>query len=183
MIRLFVGIALPSVIRERLTVASSGLPGARWIDPHNLHLTLRFIGEVEEHLADDIDLSLAAIAGPAFQLQISGIETFARGHQVHTLWARIDPEPALTVLQGKIEQAMIRLGLPPEGRKFTPHITLARIRGAAGARVVQWLETFGGLTAGPIPVGSFVLYRSHLGTGGAHYQALSEYALKSEQLG
>ena len=180
MIRLFVGIALPLDIRERLTMVSAGLPGARWISPDNLHLTLRFIGEVDEHQVDDIDQSLAAIGGPAFRLRSSGIETFGRGHQMHTLWARIDPEPGLMALQGKIEQAMIRQGQPPEGRKFTPHITLARIRRAGETKVAQWLETYGGLTVGEISVGSFVLYRSHLGTGGAHYEVLSEYSLEPQ---
>jgi len=183
MIRLFVGIALPQDVRERLAILSTGLPGARWITPENQHITLRFIGEVEEHLADDINLALSAIGGPAFRFVISGVETFGRGHRTHTLWARIEPEPALSVLQAKIEQALIRIGLEPERRKFTPHITLARIKGAQASKLARWLEANGGLTAGPVTVTTFTLYRSYLGAGGAHYEALSDYPLETEESG
>ena len=179
MIRLFVGIALPSVLRERLAILSSGLPGARWITPESMHLTLRFIGDVEEQVVDDINLALSAIGGPAFSFLISGIETFGRGHRTHTLWARVDACLAMLALQAKIEQAMIRAGLEPERRKYTPHITLARIKGAQAPKVVNWLEANGGLTAGPGAVTAFTLYRSHLGVGGAHYEVLSDYPLES----
>ncbi len=180
MIRLFVGIALPADLRRRLAALSTGLPGARWISPENMHLTLYFIGPVEEHLADDIDLALSGIGGSAFSYAISGIETFGRGHQVHTLWARVAADAALPALQAKIEQAMIGLGLEPERRKFTPHITLARTRGAQASKVAEWLQGGGGFTAGPVTVESYVLYRSHLGSGGAHYEVLSEYPLAIE---
>ena len=183
MMRLFVGIALPPSLRDRLSVMSSGLSGARWISPENLHLTLCFLGQVDDHLADDIDLTLSSIEAPAFDYTVNGINTFGRGHQVHTLWAKVEAVPSLMALQAKIETAMLRLGQEPEHRKFTPHITLARTKGASTAKVAEWLETSGGLSFGPVHVGSFALFRSHLGSGPPYYEVLSEYLLEAEQSG
>jgi len=180
MIRLFVGIALPTDLRNRLAVVSSGLPGARWIDRENLHMTLCFMGQVDDPMVDDIDLALSTVRGPAFDFSISGIATFGRGHQVHTLWAKVEADPALQALQAKIETAMRNLGLPIEGRKFTPHITLARTKRAQSSKIAEWLQTGGGLIAGPVRVDSFVLFRSHLGSGAAHYEVLREYDLEPE---
>jgi len=183
MIRLFVGLALPQDLRNRLAMVSSGLPGARWIDRENLHMTLCFMGQVEDPQAEDVDLALSGVRGAAFDFSISGISTFGRGHQIHTLWAKVEADPKLMALQAKIEQAMRNLGLPIEGRKFTPHITLARTKAAQSSKIAQWLQTGGGLTAGPVHVDSFVLFRSHLGSGAPHYEVLREYDLEPEQPG
>lgn len=180
MIRLFVGISLPEALRERLAGLASGLPGARWIQPENLHMTLCFLGQVEEHQLDDIHLALSAIDRPAFDYSLSSIETFGRGRQVHTLWARVDGGASLITLQAKIEQAMRGLAIPVDNRKFTPHITLARIKGASPVRVAEWLETRGGLAEGPVSVQSFALFRSHLGAGSPYYERLCDYPLKAE---
>jgi len=182
MIRLFVAIPLPDDIRQDLARLSSGLPGGRWISPENMHLTLRFIGEVEEHMGPDIDGALGAIRCPEFTLRLNGVSTFGRGHTVHTAWAGIDTEPALTHLHAKIEQAMVRLGLEPERRKFTPHVTLARIKNAPHGKLALWLESYGGYRSRPFAAAVFALVRSRLGNGGAHYEVLSEYPLQAATL-
>src|SRR6185437_1775902 len=128
MIRLFVALDLPENIRARLLELQGGVPGARWSTNQQLHLTLRFIGEVDGDVAHDIDDTLAVIRAPAFALELSGVGEFG-GKNPRALWAGVKPNDALLHLQRKIETAMQRIGLPAEQRKFTPHVTLARLRG------------------------------------------------------
>ncbi len=149
MIRLFVGIPLPRDILQRLQLLAAGLEGARWISPENMHLTLRFIGEIDEYQVDDINDALSGIHDCAFELAISGVETFGRGHMVHTIWAAVGGGAALTHLQGKIESALVRSGLEPERRKYTPHVTLARIKKSPQGKIAEWLTDHGGLNTPP----------------------------------
>lgn len=122
MIRLFVGLAIPDGVAARLSMLCAGLPGATWGEPANLHLTLRFIGEVEDSAAEEIDHMLAGIQSEAFSLELSGLGTFGEGPKTRALWAGVAPSPALAHLHAKIESAVVRTGQPPEGRKFTPHV-------------------------------------------------------------
>lgn len=178
MLRLFVGLALPEEVRDRLAFLSAGVPKARWVAPESLHLSLRFIGEVDEILAESIDTNLLAIRAPAFDLTVAGVGTFGQGRQTRVLWAGVERQPALDHLAAKVESAVVRAGMPAEPRKFSPHITLARFRETPprdrlGA-FVQHNEMF---RAGPFRVRDFILYRSHLGSEGAHYEALADYPL------
>jgi len=127
MLRLFVGIEFPPELKLRLSLLETGIPGARWVDPGNFHLTLRFIGEVDEGVAADIDEALSRLRGRRFTLQLAGTGVFG-GNRPHALWVGVERDPDLVALRDKIEQALIRLGLEPEPRKFAPHITLARLR-------------------------------------------------------
>ena len=170
MIRLFVGIPVPLDVRQRLQVLAAGLQGAHWISPENMHLTLRFTG-------DDINDALAAIHEPSFEVTLSGIVTFGRGHMVHTIWADIVCESALLHLQGKIERALIGAVLDAEGRKYTPHVTLARVRKSPKGKVTAWLGDYGGMNLRPFSVDGFALYRSRLSHSGAHYEMISQYDL------
>ncbi len=111
MFRLFVGIAFPEHVRLRLAGLCSGLLGAKWIPPENMHLTVRFIGEVGGAQAEDIDMALGHISAPAFELIISGIDCFESGGKVHTLWAGIDKQPLLLHLYGKVEFGIGSRGL------------------------------------------------------------------------
>jgi 2''-5'' RNA ligase len=176
-IRLFAGLGLPSEVAERLAALSGGIPGARWVEARNHHITLRFFGEVEEGVAADLHDGLAAVRAPAFALSLTGFGTFGRGNPNH-LWAAADKAPALFHLQAKVEQAAVQAGLAPEGRKYLPHVTLARFRAAPVARIQDFIARNSPFQAGPWPVKNFVLYRSHLGRGGAEYEALAEYPLE-----
>lgn len=182
MIRLFVAIPLPADVRRQLHGLSGGLEGAHWISPENMHLTLRFIGAVDEVQGGDIDDALKGIHGPAFEVSLSGIETFGRPHMAHTIWAAVPGAPALTHLQGKIERAMVKTGLEPERRKYTPHVTLARIKKSPQGKLVDWLAGHGGLKTPSFAVDEFVLFRSHLGHQGAYYETLATYGLTREPL-
>ena len=173
--RLFVGIALPSEIKERLGHLRAGLPGARWVDPLNMHLTLRFIGETGQAQAEEIDAALAALGCPAFDLGLSGTGTFGSGRRLRAVWAGVEKSQTLLRLQAKIEQALIRTGLAPDGHKFTPHVTLARFKSNPGARLAAYLEAVSAFAAQPFHVDGFTLFESHLNRDGAAYQRLVDY--------
>jgi 2'-5' RNA ligase len=176
--RLFIGIGLPEMIQQRLGLLSAGLFGARWVEPRNMHVTLRFIGEVSRGEAEDIDAALAAIRCPAFDLRLTGVGTFGSDRKVRQLWAGVERNEILTRLQQKVEQAVIRQGFEPEGRKFIPHVSLARFRGDPGERLGPYLEANNTFSAGPFTVEGFTLFESTLGGEGAHYEALQDYPLE-----
>lgn len=176
MIRLFVGLPIPADILRQLTMVEAGIPGARWIAARNLHVTLRFIGEVEEHVAAEIDEALADLRCPAFALAVDGFGTFG-SKQPRALWAGVEKAPELLHLQAKVDKAVTRCGIAPEPRKFTPHVTLAWLKGAPVGRIQAFIAGSSPFHAGPERVEHFILYRSHLGRSGAEYEALAEYPL------
>lgn len=177
MFRLFVGIELPNDVRVRLAALCSGLPGAKWIDSENMHLTIRFIGEVDGALAEDIDMALSRVAAPPFDIVLSGIGCFESSGKVHTLWMGLEKQPSLLHLYGKVESALVRAGCEPERRKFKPHITLARLRGGGEKRIAFFIQAHNHLVLGPFSVDHFTLFRSHLGREKAHYEPLADYSL------
>ncbi|MBP2311546.1 RNA 2',3'-cyclic phosphodiesterase [Azospirillum soli] len=177
MLRLFVALDFPEDIRQRLAGLGGGVPGARWTEADNLHLTLRFIGEVPEDQAAEIDEALAGITAPAFDLVLDGVGVFGNGRNARVLWAGVERSDALSHLQAKVESALVRCGLPAEERKFSPHITLARLKDAPKDRVGRFIEERGLFRAGPMRIDHFTLYRSQLGKGAAVYEALREYPL------
>lgn len=182
--RLFIGIRPPEPVRDALVDAMEALDGARWVDEDNLHLTLRFVGEVERPLANELAEALGSIGSPRFDLVVSGVGAFDRTRRgqsrPHAIWARIPPTPELERLRQKVERACESVGLGRETRKFTPHITLARTGGATEP-VAQWLAARGGLAAGPWTVEDFILFESHLGHTGAHYVEVARYPLGEGQ--
>lgn len=179
MLRLFVALDFPADVRDRLAGLGGGVPGARWTDAGNLHLTLRFIGEVPGDTAADIDAALAEVEAPAFPLVLDGVGVFGTGRNARILWAGVERSDALSHVQAKVESALVRCGLPAEERRFSPHVTLARLKDAPKDRIGRFLEDRGLFRAGPFPIDHFTLYRSHLGKGAAVYEALREYPLKA----
>ena len=174
MLRLFVGLEIPETVRTHLTLLCGGVPGARWTEPGNFHLTLRFIGEVSEDVAADVDAALAHIQAPAFALVLEGVGQFG-GAKARQLWAGVAHNEALTHLQAKCESALTRIGLEPEGRKFTPHVTLARLKEAPMPRVTRFLEEYALFRATVFPVTRMVLFASHQGRSGVVYEPLRCY--------
>lgn len=174
MLRLFVALTLPADVRDRLRRLTGGIPGARWTPPENLHLTLRFVGDVDEGAAADLDAELSRIAFPAFTLTLDGVGTFGASRRPRTLWVGVAPSPDLGVLQGRVEAAAQRAGQPAESRKFHPHVTLARLTGG-GERLGRYIEANGMFGAGPFSVSGFSLMRSRLGSGDPVYDALRRY--------
>ncbi len=174
--RLFTGIEIPLDIGDRLSLLRGGLPGARWIDRHNYHLTLRFVGDIDGDVAADIADSLAGVDRAGFELRIDGIAAFGT-KKPHSIVARVQPSRALSELQAEHERRMQRIGLPAEPRKFMPHVTLARLRGTTSRDVAEFLSLRGGFSAGPFPVDRFVLFSSRSSVGGGPYVIEDEYPL------
>ena len=175
--RLFVGIRPPAAIRAQLLDTMSGAEGVRWQDDEQLHITLRFIGAVERPVAEDVAAMLGQVHGTAFELAVAGVGLFDRGTGRPTaLWAGVRPHDAISELHRKVDRAIVRAGLAPEGRAYLPHITLARI-GGRGAVVDPWLAANAGLASPAFAVTHFLLFESHLGREGARYETVARYAL------
>jgi len=176
--RLFVAIDLPAPVKERLTELCYGLPGAKWMPPEQLHLTLRFIGEVDGGLYREIRSALAEIATPPFTMGLKGLGCFPPRKQPRVLWVGIHPiaEPLLR-LRNRLESTLVRLGLEPEHRKFAPHITLARLRETPLPRLANFLAGNGLFAAAPFPVKEFHLYSSVLSPKGAIHTVEESYPL------
>lgn len=176
MIRLFVALGIPETLHGALSLLEGGVPGARWSRPDQWHLTLRFIGEVDEREAQDIDDALMVLRAPSFTLELAGVGEFGAKNP-HMLWAGIRSSDALLHLQRKVETALQRLGLTPEPRKFTPHVTLARLRGSPNSKVAEWIAARALFAAPPFEVENFGLYSSQLSPGGSIYRLERDYAL------
>ena len=152
-----------------------GPPGWAWQDAEQLHVTLRYIGDVDRPVAEDVAAALGAIHAPAIDLALAGVGWFDHGPR-GALFARVAPVDALAALHAKLDRALIRAGLKPEGRAFLPHITLARRRSSA-VDPAGWLERNADLTSGDARVTSMILFESHLGRHGSAYQAVATYPL------
>ncbi len=176
MTRLFVALALPDSVADQLKLLQGGVPGARWMEREQLHLTLRFIGEVDGRDAAAVDDALAQIKSPCFTLELRGVGEFG-GKTPRALWAGVREENAVTHLQRKIESALQRTGVPPEERKFKPHVTLARLRAAPTGRVIDFLADHALYGSGPFDVNAFVLYSSKPTPNGSLYRVERAYGL------
>jgi 2'-5' RNA ligase len=175
--RLFVAIPLPFDLRERLARLGGGLPGARWVPEDNLHLTLRFLGEVDGRQAHDLDAAFSRIHMPAFQVQLAGLDCFGERNKVHSLWVGVERNPELMRLREKVENACQAAGMPPDGRKYKPHVTLARFKQHPGPKLQEFLSRHNLLRPAPFTVDRFALFSSFLQHSGAIYSEEAEYPL------
>jgi 2'-5' RNA ligase len=180
MLRLFIGLPLPAEVRRLLSSLAAGIPQARWTTADNLHVTVRFIGEVDEPTAEAVDAALGTIRAPAFDLTVAGCGTFDSRNQAHTLWAGVERSPALVRLRDKVESSLVRAGLAPERRRFRPHVTLARLKAAPTARLQDFIAAHNLLRA-TVRADAFVLYSSQLAHGDPVYTALATYPLGEGQ--
>jgi len=156
--RLFVGIDPPEAVKDQLLDLMDGVAGARWQDEEQLHLTLRFVGEVDRHRADDVAAALEGLSHPRFELALSGVGAFDRRGVAHALWAGVTPPEPVRALHHKVEQAVVRAGLDPEHRAYHPHITIARLgRGMVLAmpKLLAFISVIG--TAAMLWVGGHIL--------------------------
>ncbi|MEA3015091.1 MAG: 2,3-cyclic 3-phosphodiesterase [Sphingomonadales bacterium] len=174
--RLFVAIRPPSAIRKLLLGAMGGVSGARWQSEDQLHLTLRFIGEVDRHRAGDIHAALGAVHQPPFELALNGIGAFERRGLAETVWAGVAPHAPLRALHKKVDAALARVGIAPDERAYLPHITLARLKRSSGP-VGNLLESAGGLGSPAFAVDHFALFESDLTAEAAVYSTVERYSL------
>jgi len=177
MVRLFVGLALPEALKAELAGLVGGIPGARWVPPANYHLTLRFIGEIQSWQAQEVDHALAAIRARPFEISVRGLGTFEKGGRVHALWVGVERSDALSHLQNKVETTLQRIGIPPERKRFAPHITLARTERAAPEKLMAFVQMHNLFRAPPISIEHFTLFSSRLGKEHSVYTPEAEYEL------
>jgi 2'-5' RNA ligase len=174
--RLFTGVEIPKSIAQSLSMLRGGLPGARWVDPDNYHLTLRYIGDIDDALGREIALMLGQVRRSPFELRFEGVSSFG-GRRPRAVFAAIAPTPALIELQAEHDRLLQRLGLEPEGRKYTPHVTLARLRDSSSREVADYLATRGFFRSETFPVARFVLFSSRASVGGGPYVVEETYPL------
>lgn len=174
--RLFVAIRPPAHIRDLLIDAMDDSSDFRWQDDEQLHLTLRFVGEVERPMANDLADALGRVSSAPFELRIAGVGRFEQRNS-GALWAAVDPKAPVGALAAKIERVCQEVGIEPERRAFHPHITLARWKGRRTREVQQFLERHAALSSPPFRVDEFILFESRLSRHGAHYEPVATYPL------
>ena len=179
--RLFVALRPPRPVRDLLRDAMHGISAARWQNDDQLHLTLRFIGEVDRHRAEDIAATLGSLYAPVITARIAGVGMFERKGWPHTVWAGVEPLASLTGLHRKIDQRLARIGIAAETRAFQPHITLARLNRTAGP-IAPFLARNSDMASPPFDFSHIILYESELAHGGAHYHPVARYPLAADAL-
>jgi 2'-5' RNA ligase len=176
--RLFAGLEIPEEVGQTLSMLRGGLPGARWIDPEDYHVTLRFIGDIDVVSANEIASLLFRVNRKPFEVTVQGLQSFG-GKKPRAVVASVLPSRPLIELQAELERLMQRLGLDPEGRKFTPHITLARLRDATNQDVADYLSMRGYFPTKIFTAQRFVLFSARASTGGGPYVVEDSYALSA----
>ena len=166
--RLFTALEIPRDAALSLSLLRGGLPGARWVDVENYHLTLRFIGDVEGHVADEIANALDRVRRPSFPLALSGVGAFG-SKKPHSIWAGVTASPDLTALQAEIERICQRIGVAADPRKFVPHVTVARLKNTSPIDVAHYLSARGNFSTVSFRVSRFVLMSSRDSVGGGPY--------------
>jgi 2'-5' RNA ligase len=177
--RLFTALEIPSAVAADLSLMRGGIAGARWIDSENYHITLRFIGDVDDVLAHDAALTLAAIRRPPVTVQLDELGSFG-GDKPRAIVVKARLDAALAELQAEQERLLRRIGVPPEPRKFAPHVTLARLRGAPSSAVAAYLGTRGYFPPWRFEAPRFVLYSSRNSVGGGPYIVEADYPLRGK---
>jgi 2'-5' RNA ligase len=176
--RLFTGLEIPREVADALAMQRGGLPGARWIDPENYHLTLRFIGDIDDAMAREIAFMLGQVKRHTFELRFDGLSSFG-GRRPRAIIAVIPLIAPLVELQAEHERIMQRVGLEPQGRKFSAHVTLARLRDTSSRQVADYLAVRGPLNFLSFAVARFVLFSSRASVGGGPYVVEAAYPLAS----
>ncbi|MBX9859665.1 MAG: RNA 2',3'-cyclic phosphodiesterase [Sphingomonas sp.] len=177
--RLFIGLQPPAVIRIALRAVMADVPAARWQHDDQLHLTLRYIGEVDARVADEVALAMSRVQACIPDVALAGVGRFDRDGRTDTLWVGLRPTEPLAALHKKVDRALVAIGLPPEGRAFVPHITLARLPRSQGAgpAIDAFLARHAALSSEPFVMPHLILYESHLGTGGSAYDIVARWPL------
>jgi len=174
--RLFVALRPPAEIRRQLLDSMGGIANARWQNDAQLHITIRFVGEVDRHAAEDIAAALGHIHHPRFAIALDGVGQFDKRGRVDNLWVGVTPHAPLKTLHNKVDQALRQVGIAPEKRVFLPHITIARF-GRLPGPMAGFMAEAGGLRSAPFTIHAFSLFESHLTQDGSVYELIADYPL------
>jgi RNA 2',3'-cyclic 3'-phosphodiesterase len=178
MLRLFVAIDPPEEIRAQLSAMCFGIPGAKWLEKEQIHLTLRFIGEVDGGRFEDIREALTAIRAEPFSMRLKGVGYFPPRKQPRVLWVGVESNSSLLQLRNRVEKALVRTGVEPEHRKFAPHLTLARLKDTPPTKLANFLAGNALYASTPFEVTEFQLYSSKLTREGAAHVKEVSYLLE-----
>lgn len=171
--RLFVALPLPEEVADDLLDVMDGPERLRWAAADQLHLTLRFIGEVDGATAEDVAAGLSSLRFQPFELRLRCVGQFHH-RRSGALWAGVDPREPVAALAARVDRAVCSAGLAAESRAFVPHVTLARWSGPA-PYLQPWLARHGALSSPPWTVNAFTLFESHLGRHGAHHEPIASF--------
>jgi len=177
MARLFIAIELPDQVKQNLVKLQTPVPGAKWVPVDQLHLTLAFLGEVDETVTDQLLVALSGITVSTFTLRFSGVGCFPDRRRPRVLWVGLEKNPYLESLADQVRSAVLSCGILQEERPFSPHITLARLRQPAGREVVRFLDQPLTHELPKIAVREFILFRSQLTAAGAIHTPLNTISL------
>lgn len=175
-LRLFLAIPVPTAISDRLATLESDVPGASWRTADQYHLTLRFIGEVDEALARDIDTEVGRILAAPFEIALQGAGSFG-GRDPTALWVGVSDSLTLIRLAGACETAIRNAGIPPEPRRYKPHVTVAYLHGTRDVEVAHFLSDAAEFRTEPFIVDHFCMYSSRATRAGSHYVEEAVYPL------
>ena len=174
--RLFTGLEIPPDVASDLAMLRGGIAGARWIDVENYHVTLRFIGDIDERMASEAAAILDEIQRPSFTVTFDGVSWFG-ADRPRAIVAKIKPTAPLVELQADHERRLRRVGLDPEPRKYIPHVTLARLRVSSSHAVADYLSARGAFPRRQFQARRFVLFSARASTGGGPYLVEAAYGL------
>ena len=175
--RLFVALDFPERIKERLSSICCGLPGARWVTPEHMHLTIRFIGEVDSSVFRDVREALADVRCSPFSLRLEGVGFFPPRGKPRVVWVGIEKSDQLLQLRNRVETVLVKTGLEPEGRKYAPHVTLARLNNSPSSKVADFLSRSSFFRTDEFRNTAFMLYSSVLNSKGAKHYIEEVYQL------
>jgi len=177
MARLFTGIEIPEDVKDQLSDLQQPLPGVRWIDDDDLHLTLRFVGDIEKRMAEEFALALSEISHVGvFEMRLSGLGTFG-GRDVRQIWAGVESGPELRALARAHERAAQSAGLPVEKRTFKPHVTIARARHSRDETIARFLARHGAFRSHAFTVSHASMFSAKPITGGGPYVVEERFSL------
>ena len=177
--RLFIALALPDDLCDQLHLMQGGIAGARWTKRENLHLTISFIGDVDDpDLLEDLDTALLRVSAAPFTLSLHGTGSFAQGSDPLVLWMGVEAPPALAALKKSVDRRLTDAGVPFESRKYMPHVTMARLKHPDGGAVARFMQQHNLFRSAPWAVDEFVLYESRLREDGPQYLELARYPLR-----
>jgi RNA 2',3'-cyclic 3'-phosphodiesterase len=178
--RLFAGLELPPQISQKLAFMRGGLQGARWIEPSDYHITLRFIGDISDRQANDIDDLLCDVARSPIAITLTGLDSFG-GDKPHSLFASVEPAKPLIELQAELERIIRSCGHEPDKRRFQPHVTLARLRNTSPLDTADYLAMRGYFPSQGFVADRFVLYSARASVGGGPYKVETTYPLQQDR--
>ena len=177
--RLFTAVTLPDAVKEEIESICIGLPYVRWVKKDQLHITLCFLGEVDQNRLQEIQESLSEISFDPFSLQMNGVGQFLTAKDINAVWLGVQDEERIVSLQKSVSRQLRALKIPVDKKKYKPHLTLARIKRSSDEKIREYMQEFSKFHSHPFTVDSFQLISSRLYADGPVHTVESVFPLQS----